>query len=119
MDLHCVGDPFRLEQVFRNILDNALAAGSSPVAIEVRAEASVARRPARAPHRRARQRPGHRRRTSEPKIFDPFFTTKAKGTGLGMAIARRIVEAHGGQIALGDATGPGAVFLITFPRGTS
>ena len=51
------------------------------------------------------------------KVFDPFFTTKAKGTGLGMAIARRIVEAHGGRIAVGDADGPGAVFLITLPRG--
>ena len=51
-------------------------------------------------------------------IFDPFFTTKAKGTGLGMPIAKRIIEAHGGQIALGDADGPGTVFLITIPRGT-
>ena len=55
------------------------------------------------------------------KVFDPFFTTKAKGTGLGMAIAKRIVEAHGGQIAVGgdnsDATG--AVFVLTLPRGTS
>ena len=54
-----------------------------------------------------------------PKIFDPFFTTKAKGTGLGMAIAKRIVEAHGGRIAVGDADGPGAVFLITLPKGPS
>ena len=48
--------------------------------------------------------------TQRMKIFDPFFTTKSKGTGLGMAIAKRIVEAHGGQIAIGDADGPGAVF---------
>jgi signal transduction histidine kinase len=51
------------------------------------------------------------------QVFEPFFTTKAKGTGLGMAIAKRIVEAHGGRIAVGDVRGPGAVFLITIPRG--
>ena len=54
-----------------------------------------------------------------PKIFDPFFTTKAKGTGLGMAIAKRIVEAHGGRIALGDDDETGAVFLLTLPKGPS
>ena len=40
VDLHCAGDPFRLGQVFRNILDNALAAGRPPVAIDVRADAA-------------------------------------------------------------------------------
>ena len=40
VDLRCAGDPFRLDQVFRNLLDNALAAGSPPVAIEVRAAAA-------------------------------------------------------------------------------
>jgi signal transduction histidine kinase len=34
-----------------------------------------------------------------------------------MAIAKRIIEAHGGRISLGDGDGPGAVFLITLPRG--
>ena len=53
------------------------------------------------------------------RLFEPFFTTKTKGTGLGMAIARRIVEAHGGQIDLGECDGHGALFLITLPKGTS
>jgi signal transduction histidine kinase len=53
-----------------------------------------------------------------PKVFDPFYTTKAKGSGLGMAIAKRIVEAHGGQIAVGESDGPGAVFLVTLPKGS-
>ena len=49
------------------------------------------------------------------RIFDPFFTTKTKGTGLGMAIAKRIVEAHGGQIAVATDSGRGAEILITLP----
>jgi len=118
VDLHCAADPFRLGQVFHNILDNALAACTPSVAIEISAaSAELDGQPAlriavrdNGPGIEPEQR---------PKIFDPFFTTKSKGTGLGMPIARRIVEAHGGQIALGDSDGPGTVFLITLPRGTS
>jgi len=118
VDMRCTADPFRLDQVFRNILDNALAACSPPVAIEIRAaSAELDGQPAlqiavqdNGPGIGPEQR---------PKIFDPFYTTKAKGTGLGLPIARRIVEAPGGQIALGDFDGPGTVFLITLPRGTS
>ena len=44
------------------------------------------------------------------------FTTKTKGTGLGMAITKRIIDAHGRQIAIGEG-GPGAEIIITLPRG--
>jgi len=118
VDLRCVADPFRLEQVLRNILDNALAACPPPVVIEVRAAAAQLHgQPAvRVAIRDNGPGIGSEQR---PKIFDPFFTTKAKGTGLGMAIAKRIVEAHGGQITVGDPAGPGAVFLLTLPKGPS
>ena len=51
------------------------------------------------------------------RLFEPFFTTKTKGTGLGMAITKRIVEAHGGQIAVGEGAGPGAEIILILPRG--
>ena len=47
------------------------------------------------------------------RIFEPFYTTKTKGTGLGMAIAQRIVEAHDGKIAVGADRGTGTEVLVT------
>lgn len=49
------------------------------------------------------------------RIFEPFFTTRPQGTGLGLAVARRIVEAHGGRIAVGEAPGGGAAFTVRLP----
>jgi signal transduction histidine kinase len=48
------------------------------------------------------------------QAFEPYFTTKAGGNGLGLATARRIVEAHGGSIAVADGA-PGARFRIELP----
>jgi PAS domain S-box-containing protein len=115
-DAACEGDPFRLIQVFRNILDNALAACDDPVEIEVAwSEAELDGRPAV----RIAVRDDGPGLTAEQRrnLFEPFYTTKTQGTGLGMAIARRIVEAHGGVIAAGPVGGLGATILITLPRG--
>ena len=49
------------------------------------------------------------------RLFEPYFTTKPDGTGLGLALVRQTVEAHGGTVALGDTPGGGATFTITFP----
>jgi PAS domain S-box-containing protein len=114
VDLQISADRYRLVRVFRNLLENSLAACSDPVRIGIRCrevthneqpalEISVADNgPGLAPD--ARQ-----------NVFEPFFTTKTKGTGLGMAIARQIVDAHGGRIGLGAAA-HGAEFIITLPR---
>ena len=48
-------------------------------------------------------------------IFEPFFTTRASGVGLGLAIARQIVEAHGGKIELDENAIGGARFIVTIP----
>jgi PAS domain S-box-containing protein len=50
------------------------------------------------------------------KAFAPFFTTKTKGTGLGLAVSKRIIEAHGGQISLGAESSAGAQFVLILPR---
>jgi PAS domain S-box-containing protein len=117
VDLHARIDPFRLEQVFRNILENALAACRDPVRITITcSDARLEGQPAlgvavrdNGPGLNAEQR---------RRIFEPFFTTKTKGTGLGMAIAKRIVEAHGGQIDVSpeSAKAPGAEIVLLLPR---
>ena len=107
LSLVCQADAFRLEQVFRNILDNALAACAERPDIQITGSAAwldereairIAVRdngPGLSPEQR-------------DKIFESFYTTKTRGTGLGMAIVKRIVEAHGGQVGLGDRRGPGS-----------
>lgn len=50
-----------------------------------------------------------------PKVFDPFFSTKKDGIGLGLAIARTIVEAHSGRIWAEDHGGHGATFRVILP----
>jgi signal transduction histidine kinase len=49
-------------------------------------------------------------------VFEPFVTTKTNGLGIGLTIARTIVEAHGGQIAAHDNPDGGATFSMTLPR---
>jgi len=51
----------------------------------------------------------------QPKIFDPFVTTKREGIGLGLSIARSIVDAHRGKISVGNGLGGGAIFVIALP----
>jgi signal transduction histidine kinase/HAMP domain-containing protein len=51
----------------------------------------------------------------ESRIFEPLFTTRVKGMGLGLALARKIVRAHGGEVLLSSEPGHGACFTIELP----
>ncbi|MGY0446782.1 two-component system sensor histidine kinase AtoS [Escherichia coli] len=51
----------------------------------------------------------------QKKIFDPFFTTKASGTGLGLALSQRIINAHQGDIRVASLLGYGATFTLILP----
>jgi two-component system sensor histidine kinase PilS (NtrC family) len=106
-------DPGQLRQVFWNLLANAAqAAGAEPVQGRVRvtcvAEAEAATF--------AVEDDGPGIPAPElGQIFTPFFTTKARGTGLGLATVERIVDAHGGSIAVESAPGRGTRFTVRLP----
>ena len=103
-------DPEQLRIVFQNLLMNAAQAmgGSGVVEVVLRHDhqgCRVAIRdhgPGMAPEVRA-------------KAFEAFFTTKHRGTGLGLPIARRVVEAHGGAIDIAPAEGGGTTVSIQMP----
>ncbi len=112
------GDAFRLGQVFRNILDNALAACPIPAKIEIQASESHQDGSPMVQVAISDNGPGVPADRRE-LIFEPFQTSKVKGTGLGLAIARRIVNAHGGSIEAKQSENAGAVFVVTLPKGLS
>jgi signal transduction histidine kinase len=114
LNLECRADGFRIEQVFRNLLENAFAACKDPVELTVHwSQVQLGEQPA---VRFVLQDngPGLSVEVRE-KLFEPFFTTKSKGTGLGMPIAKRIIESHGGRIVAANGQ-RGAEFVITLPR---
>jgi signal transduction histidine kinase len=49
------------------------------------------------------------------RMFEPFFTTKASGTGLGLAVVKRIVDGHGGSVTVRSRPGAGTAFALRFP----
>ena len=114
-DGNCSIDAARLEQVFRNLFENALGACTDPVRIEIHcSETKIGDSPA--VRIAVRDNGPGLSEEQKRKVFEAFYTTKSHGMGLGMAIVKRIVEAHRGTIEVGSAGNRGAEFLITLPR---
>ena len=103
-------DPNQINQVLLNLLLNAIQSMDKPGVIRVSLQSdeddvliTVADEGKGIP-------PEHL-----PNIFRPFFTTKGHGTGLGLSLARRMVEAHGGHIDASSVVGKGTQFRVRLP----
>src|SRR5579883_38266 len=108
------GDQIQLQQVTLNLIVNAMDAMSGMPSAERRIKVSTARDGNSACLSVSDEGPGIA--VSDLKrVFEPFFSTKPDGMGMGLSIARTLVEAHGGQLSAENLPGRGAVFHIRLP----
>ncbi len=103
-------DPNQIQQVLLNLMLNAIQAIDGPGEIHVITEAQDGQAYVTVTDT------GHGIDPEDlPHIFRPFYTTKGHGTGLGLSLARRIVEDHGGSLTVSSVLGKGSTFLMSLP----
>ncbi len=102
------GDAVRLRQVLANLLLNAAQAGARSVEIHGRAEDGAALLVVRDDGRGVDP-------AVRDRLFEPFATGRPDGTGLGLAVSRRIVQRHGGDLRHLPEVAPGAAFELRVP----
>lgn len=103
-------DPLRMRQVVTNLIENAVHASPAGTPIDVRVGTSNDLLTITVRDR------GPGLGGGRDAIFDAFHTTRTKGSGLGLTIARRIVEMHGGTLQAKDHPDGGALFEVAVPR---
>lgn len=113
-DLHVKGDPVQLQQVILNLIINAMDAISDADAGKREVSVATVHAGNQAEIRIADTGPGMAA-SDLANVFDPFFTTKPQGMGMGLAIAKTIVEAHHGTISAANQPAGGALFTIRLP----
>ena len=111
---HIRRDVRRLEQAFQNLLANAIQHSPRGSVVRVRARPTTLDGRACLECRVEDDGRGIPE-ASLPHVFEPFFTGRKGGTGLGLPIVQRIVEAHGGTVTAANGAEGGAVFTMTFP----
>jgi two-component system sensor histidine kinase AtoS len=107
-----MADPLKLQQVFMNLLLNAADAMPEGGTITLQ---TVYDAPSNTIWITVSDTGKGFAENMLSKIFQPFFTTKPKGTGLGMAIVKRLVEQHGGSIAVESSPGKGTSIIFSLP----
>jgi signal transduction histidine kinase len=106
------GDPQQLHQVFVNLLINAIEAMPQGGTVEVTLDAQPSDATIRLTIRDSGQGIPPE---LVPRLFEPFASGKERGTGLGLAVSRRILEEHGGTITIRPATPGGTEVVVTLP----
>jgi signal transduction histidine kinase len=110
------GDRVQLQQVALNLLRNALDATATGAAAAPRVWVSTALSGAHLVHVVVGDNGPGLVAGAERRLFEAFYTTKTGGMGMGLSIARSIVESHGGKIWAVNGTDGGAEFHFTIPR---
>jgi signal transduction histidine kinase len=109
------GDPELLKEVFVNLMVNACEAMENGGEIRIRAEEALIESMGRAVIIQFSDNGPGMSEELQGVVMQPFETTKPDGTGLGLFIAVRIVEEHGGRLLLQSKPGQGSTFTITLP----
>lgn len=108
------GDRVQLQQVITNLIVNAMDAVTGCAGRVRKVDIEAVRAGNRAEVSIRDDGPGIPS-DQVKRVFEPFFTTKPEGMGMGLAIARTIVEAHGGRISAENLPNGGALFRISLP----